>query len=379
MAEGPPAHDDHGQALAVATRLHATGDSASALELLPDLVAARPDDGAVRLLLARCLATAGAPAVALAAADAAVACDPTSWAAQAVLAQAAVTIDPERATAAAERAVQLGPHEPEAHRVLAAVRAALTETPAAADGPRRRPTGALGAALGRRPSTPAPVTTEPDEPRLTPRLPAALAGVAPAGEAVTTTTAPPVAAALTPAAPAAPNLDPAPASLPAADGTTTAPAAPSPDPAAPAAPPTPAVTAAPPASGPAPGAPAEGPAWASPPPPPVAAVSPTAGTLAPAPRTTPDLGGGARTEARREPPLPKALGGTGLAGAGDDTAPEEERIGGARLAVRVFGLVTWLLVGLRIGVQVVGGPIGLALFVAVLAWVAFLARRLNQR
>jgi hypothetical protein len=91
--------------------------------------------------------------------------------------------------------------------------------------------------------------------------------------------------------------------------------------------------------------------------------------------------GGTRADARREPLLPKALGGTGLAGTGtgDDAPATEDRLGGGRLAVRVIGLVAWLLVGFRIGVQGIGGPVGIALFVAVLAWVAFLARRLTQR
>lgn len=377
MADGAPAHDDHGQALAVATRLHATGDSTGALELLPDLVAARPDDGAVRLLLARCLATAGTAPVALAAADAAVACDPSSWAAQTVLAQAAVAIDPERATTAAERAVQLAPHEPEAHRVLASVQAALTESPTSDDGPRRRTAGALGATLGRRPTAPGGAATALDEPRLSPRLPAALAGVVPEGVAPEgPASAPPTADADGPAPGTLAEPPPSPTAMPAAPG---APVAPSPDP-----------VAATPAT------PAETPVWAAPPAPPVTATAaspapvPDPGPLAtatpaappttlPVPPTT-DAQGALGAPPRREPLLPKALGGTGLAGTtlvGD--TPEEDRIGGAHLAVRVIGLVTWLLVGFRVGVQVIGGPVGIAVFVAVLAWVAFLGRRLNQR
>jgi tetratricopeptide (TPR) repeat protein len=357
VGDGPPAHDDHGQALAVATRLHATGDSTGALELLPDLVAARPDDGAVRLLLARCLATAGTPAVALAAADAAVACDPTSWAAQAVLAQAALAIDPERATAAAERAVALAPHEPEAHRVMAAVGAALAES-SDPDGATRRSTGARGAALGRRPSTTTPAATALDEPRLAPRLPASLAGVVPEGSAADDAppvTAPPTPATVIPGAPAGPPT-----------------AWPTPGTEAP---------AGPPAAWPTPAA--EVPASLAPPVGPSPSVAPPAiaPVQSPAPASAPADGPGAtRTEARREPLLPKALGGTGLAGSALAEDPsEEDRIGGGRLAVRVVGLATWLLVGFRLGVQVIGGPAGIALFVGVVAWVAFLARRLTQR
>lgn len=314
MADGPPAHDDHGQALAAAARLHATGDSAGALELLPDLVAARPDDGAVRLLLARCLATAGTPAVALAAADAAVACDPGSWQAHAVLAHAALPIDPERAAAAADRAVALAPAEPEAHRAQAVVREAATESPIAEDGTRRRP-GGISAALGLRVPTPTVTPIPADEPRLTPRLPAALAGQAPA-----------------PSAPTAPPAAPVVRAEPAIPSAGTAPT--------------------------------------------------TRATTGPAGPAAEALGG------RREPPVPRNLGGAGLAGtattpgAGGDeaaTGDGEDQVGRGRLALRVAGLGLWLLIGFQVGVRGIGGPIGIGIFVACLAIVGVLARQVGRR
>lgn len=267
MADGPPT--DHHQALALAGQLCASGDSAGALEILPDLAAARPDDVAVRLLLARCLLSAGTPAVALAAADAAVACDPTSWQAQELLARAATGIDLERARAAAERAVQLAPHEPDAHSALAAVKAAAMAPSEAAEKLRRRPGGGVGAALGLRPG-PAPSTPEPPVPRIEPRLPAAL------------------------------------------------------DPTRSAAPPAP------------------------------AGVAPPAVALAPAPLATPAAGGGGET-------------------------PAADAVSPARLAIRAIGLLAWLVVGFRVGVQNVGGPVGIGAFGVIVAGVAYGATRINDR
>ncbi len=316
MADGPRS-DEHGQALAAAAQLHATGDSAGALALLPDLVAARPGDLQVRLLLARCLAVAGEPTVALAAADAAVDCDPTSWAAHALVARAAMAIEPDRAEAAAVTAVDLAPGEPEAHTVLAAVRAARTERAAAAEATPSSIGGRLGAAIGRKQGTPAaaPTTTpavpaeEPDRPRVEPRLPMALAGQ-------------PLPATPEPATPTAP--------------------APSATPAAPVAP----VTA---------------------PPAPVAAP-------AAAPATSAVEGG--RVEAR----LPKALGGIGLddPAAPETTGEEREGIGAARLAVRGFGLLLWAAFAFRYLVQVVGGPVGILLFLVALAGLGWVASRIRD-
>ncbi|HEX7135955.1 MAG TPA: tetratricopeptide repeat protein [Iamia sp.] len=272
MTDGPEADDDHGQALALATQLHGAGESARALELLPDLVAARPDDVEVRLLLARCLATSGAPAVALAAAEAAAECDPTSWEAQILVARAAVSTDPDGALAAAERAVQLAPAEPDAVLTHSAVRAARDAAATAADTPRKG-AGGLGATLGlRRPGPTETTTTALPEapPRLEPRLPTALdpRGLDDA------------------------DLD-------------------------------------------APGAPAE---------------------------------------EREPPPLPVSLGGTGLPAADRSTTPGADQPGSVRTAVRVIGLVAWLVLAFRIGAQGIGGPVGIGLFVVVAAGVAYATR-----
>jgi hypothetical protein len=308
VADGPRS-DEHGQALAAAAQLHATGDSAGALALLPDLVAARPGDLQVRLLLARCLAVAGEPTVALAAADAAVDCDPTSWAAHALVARAAMAIEPERAEAAAVTAVDLAPGEPEAHTVLAAVRAARTERAAAAEATPSGIGGRLGAAIGRKPGapaeTPAPTPAvpaeDPDRPRVEPRLPLALAGQ-------------PVPATAEPAAPTAP----------------------------------------------------------SPPTTPATPIAPTAPAAPPAPAVAT---GTERVEAR----LPKALGGIGLdepgTGPAGDTA---DGIGGGRLVLRAFGLLLWVAFAFRYLVQVVGGPVGILLFLVALAGLGWVASRIRD-
>jgi hypothetical protein len=410
VADGPP-HDDHGAALATATALHASGDSARALELLPDLVAARPDDIEVRLLLARCLATAGVPAVALAAADAAVACDPTSWEAHALLARAALATDPDRAAAASEQAVRLAPHEPDAIRTQTMVHTARTDGPAPTE---ERRSGGLAAALRTRSAAPTP---DPGaEPRLVPRLPAALDPTLPPA-------APPPAG-LAPS-PAAPAVAPSPAGAvpPAADPTTAPPVSPATQAAPPAPPATPPeqvvarsaalpippdVTppagpdplAAPPVrvAGPDPlaASPAPSPAeqetapagsWAPHPTPVVAPPGPVAGAESPEAPVTPTAGSvlpagnpvGGPAAGRGELPVPVSLGGSGLAGA--RTEPDgDERTGpgGARLALRVFGLVTWVLVGFRYGVQVLGGPVGIALFVTILVGVAWASTKIRD-
>jgi hypothetical protein len=82
----------------------------------------------------------------------------------------------------------------------------------------------------------------------------------------------------------------------------------------------------------------------------------------------------------REPPLPRSLGGLGLTGAPENTgSPDDDRVGPARLVIRTIGLAMWLLVGFRIGVQGLGGPVGIGLFLAVVAGVALLGRRLTER
>jgi len=376
VADGPPAHDDHGQALAVATGFHAAGESVRALELLPDLVAARPDDLAIRLLLARCLATAGTPSVALAAADAAVACDPTSWEAHAVLAEAAVGIEPERARTASERAVALAPHEPEALRVLATVRAALDAGPGAtATGATAEPTSGpsagrgLGAALGLRPS--APPGIEVAEPRLEPRLPAALDPAR--------TTAPPRPEAVPPVPPVPPH-----------DAASGPPAAAGPAPASPATgPPLAAPSAPPPDASPPPGPAATAPPLAAPTPPPPLHARPPAATApppaAPSPPLSADAGPppvpaeGAPAGHRIEPRLPAALGGAAPTAAEAGPDGEREPVGAGRLALRLVGLVAWLVLGFRIGAQAIGGPLGIGLFVLVVVGVALMARRVTTR
>lgn len=245
--------DQHDAALAGAARLHAAGDSAGALEVLPDLVAARPDHLDTRLLLARCLVAVGSPAVARAAAEAAVEVDPSSWQAHVLVARAARGTDPVAAVAAAERAVAIAPAEPETHRALAEATSGGADAGGASrlDPPRTDPVERAHA--------------------IAPTLPRALQGVAPETE----------------------------------------------EPAAP----------------------------------------------------------------RREPILPKALGGTGLEGStltASPDAPAGDRIGPGRIAFRIVGLVTWLLVGFRFGVQGIGGPIGLLLFAVVVAGVVYGARRVTR-
>jgi tetratricopeptide (TPR) repeat protein len=256
--------DEHDAALAGAARLHAAGDSAAALEILPDLVAARPDHLDTRLLLARCLAAVGAPAVARAAAEAAVEVDPSSWQAHVLVARAVGASDPSAAVAAAERAVALAPAEPEAHRALAEATS----------------TGGVPATdVLLDPTRPDP--TERSR-TVTPTLPRSLQGVLPDTGQVGSH----------------------PANPPSGD-----------------------------------------------------------------------------VDRRREPVLPKALGGSGLDGSPLGAADEpdaHDRIGGGRMAFRIVGLVGWLLIGFRFGVQGIGGPIGLLLFAAVVAGVAYGASRVTR-
>lgn len=393
MADGPPADDHHGQALAVATQLHQGGDSARALELLPDLVAARPDDLAVRLLLARCLATVGPPALALAAADAAVACDPTSWEAHALLAQAAVTIEPERARRASETAVHLAPHEPGALLAANTVQTVLAGPPAGSTPPPEPGgrTAGLASLLGGKRK---PAVTDADEPRprLEPRLPAALdpsrATAPPPPAAPPTSSASPPPAA--PPAPAAPVPPPNPAApTPAAPPTSSTPPPPAapPAPAAPAPPPNPAAPAlaAPEAAAdaPAPQADVLSPA-------PLAAGTDPAAVGAPVPQPAPAVGAvgstdvlgaalGAGTAHRVEPRLPASLGGDGAGATSAAAAADATRVGSGRLGLRVVGLLAWLLIGFRIGLQGVGGPIGIAIFLGSVAAVAALGRRVTER
>jgi hypothetical protein len=365
VADGPRTHHDHDQALAVATELHAAGDSGRALELLPDLVAARPDDLVVRLLLARCLTTAGSPAVALAAAEAAVACDPTSWEAQALLSRAALVTDPDAAAIAAERAVMLAPGEPDAIRAQVAVRTA--QAGPESEGTTRRATGL--AALGRRPAP--TLTDRPElgdlEPRLTPRLPAALDPLLaspppPAGVAAVE----PVARAEADDAPPAVATPPSPAKGP-------APAPAGPDGATP---PSRAKGPLPPAG--APSTPAAAPPSLAKSPPPAAWPTlpespPVAWPSTPADPPTP----ADETRARRDAPLPVSLGGTGLGGTQptDDDAPQ---VGGGRLTIRVLGLATWLFLGFRLGLQGIGGPAGTGLFLLTVAGAVYGARQLRS-
>lgn len=283
VADGPGAHE-HDMRLGAAARLHAEGDSAGALEILPDLVAARPDHLDTRLLMARCLVVVGAPAVARAAAEAAVDVDPSSWQAHVLVARAVMATDPPTAVAAAERAVALAPAEPEPHKVLAEATGARGDSP----------TDAL-----LDPARPDPL----DRARgLAPILPQALRGVAPEGA---------------PESPVAP------------------------------------ATPAPPATR----APVVAPTT----------VAPPLGLLA---EET------AEPRERREPVLPKALGGTGLGGPDADSPTEgRDEVGTPRLVFRIIGLVGWVLLGFRFGVQVIGGPLGLLLFAAIVAGVAVGARR----
>lgn len=138
--------EDGASSLARAKALCDAGDTAAATALLPGLLAARPDALPVRLLVARCAAHGGEPAVARAAAEAAVACDPGSWEAQVLLADALAVADTDAALAAATRAVHLAPQEPAAVAAHARAAAARAEPPTPAP-----VAGGLGALLGGNP------------------------------------------------------------------------------------------------------------------------------------------------------------------------------------------------------------------------------------
>lgn len=142
--------------LTAAHRAYQSGDVVGALDLLPTVIAARPGDLSARLLLARCLVDTAEPAVAVAAAQAAVDCDRTSWQAQVLVARAARTVDPPMARRAAEAARHLAPDEPE----VVAVQVALAEDEAGAAGERKGLAKPL-AAGGR----PAPSGGMPVDPR----------------------------------------------------------------------------------------------------------------------------------------------------------------------------------------------------------------------
>lgn len=273
-ARAGTAAPDEAAAFAEAMRLYAGGDPHGALALVRPLVEAHPESLSARLLVARCAARLGAPAVALATAEEASACDPTSWEAQVLVAQAAIPIDLEKAQAAADRAMALAPEQAGAVEARTAVRVALQS--AAEDTPSRR----SGGGFGRRPAKVAAPEPAPEAPVLPPsfapdepkperpiRLPKALQGTAPEG-----TEGPPPA----PVAPytvAAPGVD--------------------------------AVTAA----------------------------------------------------ERREAGLDEL----------EEPAPVTKS---GPKPLLVLGSVTWLFLGFRYGVQVIGGPIGIALFVGIAVMVA---------
>ncbi|QYG95128.1 hypothetical protein HC251_23670 [Iamia sp. SCSIO 61187] len=271
--------EDGATTFARAKALCDAGDTTAATALLPELLAARPDALSVRLLVARCAAQGGEPAVARAAAEAAVACDPGSWEAQVLLADALAPTDTDAALAAASQAVHLAPHEPAAVAAHARAAATLAEptTPApgaglgsllGGDRGLRKPAGAPAP-----PGNPAlglPPATEVDRPHERPlRLPAAL-------------------------------RDPA-------DPTGTDPSDEEPGGSAPAA----------------------------------ADTGALARDAAPSPST------------------------------------DAEDLPAWRSAIRVLGLVLWVYLGFRYGIQVIGGPVGFLVFAATLGLVAVAVRSLR--
>lgn len=310
---GPDATDE----LATAQRAYDGGDIAAALDLLPAVVETRPDDLAVRLLLARCLAETAEPVVALAAAEAAVDIDRTSWQAQVLVARAARTIDPAAAHRAIDAAAHLAPAEPE----VLAVRTALAEDDAARAGASRKRTvrgarsdgAGRGATMPGRPVTGVPGTDQADEmaARVLARARAAEESAAGQGPVLG---------------------DHPPATTGRADGTTppmpgggTSPTAPAPTlDRAPA--PTDASTPA--------GAPA-------------VAHAPTSDA---APVWTRDHASDAAT----------------------DDEPDRKPL--ARQPLVLAGMACWLFIGFRVGVQRVGGPVGIAGFLLVVTLLGLYVR-----
>lgn len=304
---------DEAAAFAEATRLEAAGDPHGALALVRPLVDAHPESLSARLLVARCAARIGAPVVALATAEEATACDPSSWEAQVLVARAAIGIDLDRALEAADRAVAIAPDQPAATEARSKVVAARATREATA-----RPAGGLGklkAALGPsgKPTSPTPgAVTAPALPPVESMSPEPpTVGLPDAGAHSDDAT------------------PPAPLRLPRAlegvvpDGTPEVPAS------APAG-----------LAGATDGDATDG------------AVD--GGAATPAPVV-------ARVDHLDQP----ADQGT-EDGKGWDTP--------GRRILLVLGSLTWLFVGFRYGVQVVGGPVGIALFVGVAAFVALFWR-----